>query len=158
MTTSTDLSPRYELAAGIRRLNARLAELPPEQLRALQSDWLDSWGELTQARERARSDAAELIAIRDWVGRWTQTLNYRQRKERMPSFFTIGKKATYIAADNDDLKRIHKTQGDPLHYAAIESVSKADPELEVGSPLKAKSGHWFISTGTAHVMVEEVVS
>lgn len=40
-------SPNYRLAAEVRALNSRLAQLPPESQRELQDDWLASWAELS---------------------------------------------------------------------------------------------------------------
>jgi hypothetical protein len=68
------VSPRSELAAAIRRLNARLAELSPEQQAALQADWLASWDELSRQREAAPDDLAELDAVADWEAHWNGRL------------------------------------------------------------------------------------
>jgi hypothetical protein len=73
---SPKVSPRYELAANVRRLNAALAGLPPERVRDLQDDWHASWAELTRQRERAQDEQAEFEAIRAWHEHWGRRLNF----------------------------------------------------------------------------------
>jgi hypothetical protein len=61
--SDSEASPRYQLAAAIRRLNAQIARLTPEQQCELQSDWLASWDELSRQREAAEGEQAELDAV-----------------------------------------------------------------------------------------------
>ncbi len=65
-------SPNYQLAFQVRRLNARLSQLSPEQ----QADLLPAWGEDWEALERDRNAApdwnAELTLIDKWARSWTR--------------------------------------------------------------------------------------
>ena len=62
------MTPNTELAAAIRRLHARLAELDPE--RELQPRWNASWDELTRQREAAPDEQTELDAMGQWEKLW----------------------------------------------------------------------------------------
>jgi hypothetical protein len=66
--------PNAELAAAIRRLNARLAELDPERLADLQPAWNESWKKLSLHRERATDEAAVLDAVAAWEQEWSERL------------------------------------------------------------------------------------
>jgi hypothetical protein len=70
----TEQSPRYELAAAIRTLNAKLSQLSVERQAELQREWLDSWEVLTLERENA-SESDELAAIKSWLSHWTARLS-----------------------------------------------------------------------------------
>jgi hypothetical protein len=65
---------RSELAAAIRRLNARIFQLSPEGQREIQPDWNASWAELQRQREKARTRDQELGALDDWVTHWIERL------------------------------------------------------------------------------------
>jgi hypothetical protein len=68
-------SPGYELAAAIRRLNAHLAELPPERQAELQADWLASWAELQRQLDSASDDLEQRFTlIDDWAKHWLERL------------------------------------------------------------------------------------
>ena len=68
------MSANAELASAIRRLNARLGQLDPEEQRALQDDWFASWSELTRQREQAPDQAAELEVVANWERHWHERL------------------------------------------------------------------------------------
>jgi hypothetical protein len=63
-----------ELAAAIRRLNAKLGELPSERVAELQADWGASWEELQRQREGAADKRAELDAVAEWERHWRGVL------------------------------------------------------------------------------------
>ena len=72
---STHESPNYRLAAEVRALNARLAELPADRQRELQDDWLASWAELQRQLDGARDDTEQRFTlIDDWAKHWLERL------------------------------------------------------------------------------------
>jgi hypothetical protein len=73
VTTAT-LSPRTELAAAIRRLNARISDLSPERIAEIQGDWHASWAKLQRDRERV-SEAAQLQLVAEWEAFWRRRLD-----------------------------------------------------------------------------------
>ena len=67
-------SPGYALAAAIRRLNAALAQLSPEQQAEVQRDWLDDFEALQAERNSVPGRASELVVIQRWSEHWTRRL------------------------------------------------------------------------------------
>jgi hypothetical protein len=68
-------TPNYRLAAEVRAINARLAQLPTESQRELQDDWLASWAELQRQLESARDDTEQRFdLIKSWSGHWLERL------------------------------------------------------------------------------------
>jgi hypothetical protein len=68
-------SPNYRLAAEVRAINARLAELPADRQRELQDDWLASWAELQRQLDSASDDAEQRFTlIDDWAKHWLERL------------------------------------------------------------------------------------
>jgi len=72
--SATTTSPRYELAASVRRLNRRLAELDPEQAAALLSDWHASWAKLQRERDLA-DDGTQFALVAAWESHWQRRLD-----------------------------------------------------------------------------------
>jgi hypothetical protein len=67
--------PNYRLAAEVRAINARLAQLPPESQRELQNDWLASWAELQRQLDSASDDLEQRFTlINDWAKHWLERL------------------------------------------------------------------------------------
>ena len=62
------------LAAAIRKLNKRLADLPPERQREIMPAWNASWSELERQREQSRDAAGERDAVDAWERHWEARL------------------------------------------------------------------------------------
>ncbi len=67
-------SPRYQLALEVRRLNARLSQLPPDAVAALQKDWMDDFDAMQAEREDAPDRVAELQVVERWANHWAKRL------------------------------------------------------------------------------------
>jgi hypothetical protein len=69
-------TPNYRLATEVRKINARLAQLTPEEQARWQSRWLRDWSELQRHLAEAKDDReARFTFIDDWAQHWLGRLS-----------------------------------------------------------------------------------
>ena len=68
------MTPRYTLAAAIRRLNMQLERLGPERQRELMPTWNAEWDALQRQLTKCRTESDSLVAVAGWQRRWSERL------------------------------------------------------------------------------------
>jgi hypothetical protein len=76
LTAEPSPSPGYALASAVRRLNAKLGAMPPEQVAALQTDWVASFEELQRQLDSATDDPSRHDLIARWRDHWGKRLGF----------------------------------------------------------------------------------
>jgi hypothetical protein len=72
---SAQETPNYRLAAEVRKLNAQIERLSPDQQRDLQTKWLTDWAQLREQLASAKGDPElRFEHIEAWSRHWLDRL------------------------------------------------------------------------------------